>query len=132
MSIDRLSNMLSSIKNAVMAGNSFIETVHSKECESVAKVLKSAGFLSEVKSFKTKGKKHKGLRLELAKEGDDFKISDVKRISKPGRRLYMKARDIRPVSGGFGILVLSTSRGIMEGMQAKQKKLGGEILCEVS
>ncbi len=123
--------MLSSLKNAAMAGNSFVETFYSKECEGVAKVLKEKGFLDDVKVFKPKGKSHKGLRLDLAKEDGLIKLTEVKRMSKPGRRLYVRSTDITPVSGGHGLVVVSTSRGIMSGQEAKTKKLGGEIICKV-
>jgi len=121
--------MLSSLKNATMAGNHRMETFYSKECESVAKVLKEAGFLEEVKVFKLKGRSYKGLRLDLAREGEEIKLSEVKRLSKPGRRLYTGSSDIKPVLGGHGVLIVSTSRGIMSGAEAKKKKLGGELIC---
>lgn len=114
-----------------MAGNDFVEVVYTKECENVAKVLKKAGFLDKVKSFKPKNRCYKGLMLSFTKENGQNKISDIKRISKPGRRLYIKGKDIRPVLNGFGIAVVSTSRGVMNSMEAKKKKLGGEILCEI-
>ena len=114
-----------------MAGNSYVETFYTKECEGVAKVLKEKGFLDEVKVFKQKGVSHKSLRLDLAKEEGLIKLSDVKRVSKPGRRLYVGHTDISPVFGGHGLLVVSTSRGIMSGQEAKTKKLGGEIICKV-
>jgi len=130
MSVDRLSNMISSIRNAVMAGKPFMETFYSKECAGVANVLKQAGFLSEVKTFKPEGKSFKGLRLDFATEDGSIKLSEIKRISKPGKRYYCGSVDIKPVSGGHGILVVSTSRGIMSGPEAKKKKLGGEVICQ--
>jgi len=130
MSMDRLSNMLSSIKNAAMAKKPYVETFYSKECASVANVLKEAGFLEEVKTFKHKGKGYKGLRLDLVREGDEFALEEIKRMSKPGRRLYIGSGDIRPVLGGHGVLIVSTSRGIMSGDEAKKKKLGGELICQ--
>lgn len=131
MSVDRVSNMISALKNAALTGNSTIETYYSKECEGVAKVLKEKGFLDEVKVFKPKGKAYKGLRLDLAKQDDLIKLVDVQRISRPGRRLYVRHSEITPVAGGHGVLVVSTSRGIMSGEQAKIKKLGGEIVCKI-
>ncbi len=125
MSIDRLSNMLSALKNASLGGKDFVEVPHTKECEAVAKVLKSAGFLSEAKAFKEKGVSYKKLRLEISG------MQDMKRLSKPGRRVYKKAEELRSVAGGYGVLVISTSRGVMSGQEAKKKKLGGEVLCSV-
>ena len=114
-----------------MAGNDFIETYYSKECENVAEVLKETGFLEEVKVFKHKNKKYKGLRLELAKTDGDFNITDVKRVSKPGRRVYINSGDIKIVAGGHGVMLVSTSRGVMGGGEARKKKLGGEVICKV-
>ena len=123
--------MLSSLKNASMAKKPYVETFYSKECEGVANVLKEAGFLKQVKTFKHKGKSYKGLRLDLAVEGEEFALSEVNRMSKPGRRLYIGSGDIKPVIGGHGVVVISTSRGIMSGEEAKKKKLGGELICRV-
>lgn len=131
MSVDRVSNMLSSLKNAVLAGNGFIETYYSKECEGVAKVLQNNGFLDDVKVFKGKDISFKKMKLVLTPEGEGFRLQDVRRISKPGRRLYSSSRDLKKVAGGSGTLVVSTSRGIMSGQEAKNKKLGGELICEV-
>jgi len=114
-----------------MAGNEFVETYYSKECENVAKALKEAGFLDEVKVFKHKDKKYKGLRLDLAKTNGIFNITDVKRVSKPGRRVYISSGDINVISGGNGALVVSTSRGVMLGLEARKKKLGGEVICRI-
>ncbi|EKD99738.1 MAG: Ribosomal protein S8 [uncultured bacterium] len=131
MSMDHLSNMLSSIKNASMANNAFVETIHTKELEEVAKTLKKAGFLEEVKVFKQEGNSFKGLHLDLVKENGKVKLLDLKRFSKPGRRVYKSYKDIGKSMGGFGIFVVSTSRGIMDGSEARKKKLGGELICEV-
>lgn len=131
MSMDRTSNMLSSIKNAAMAGRDFIEIRHSKECESIAKVLEEKGYLEGVKSFKQENGGGKMLHAGLIKEEGVAKLSQVKIISKPGRRIYKKYGGLRPVLQGLGVMVISTSRGIMSGQEARKKKLGGEVICEV-
>ena len=131
MSIDRLSNMVSSIKNGAMAKKDFIEVPYSIECESIAKVLEQKGFLEGVKVFKKEKSNLKMIRLGFVKDGDEIKISEAKRVSKPGRRIYKGAKEFRPVLQGLGVLVVSTSRGIMAGEEARKKKLGGEVLCEV-
>lgn len=114
-----------------MAGNDHVETFYTKECEGVAKVLKEAGFLDEVKTFKPKGKGYKGMRLNLSFEDDAVKVSEIERMSKPGRRLYVSKDSYQKVAGGHGVLVVSTSKGIMSGQEAKKKKLGGELICKV-
>ncbi len=131
MSLDRVSNMLSSIKNASMANNAFVETYYTKECESIANVLKEAGFLTEVKTFKPKGKAYKGLRLDLAVENKKFLITDIKRFSKPGRRIYLSSTKFEHVPAGQGVLVVSTSKGVISGQEAKKRRLGGELICKV-
>ncbi|MFC1700080.1 30S ribosomal protein S8 [Patescibacteria group bacterium] len=131
MSMDRISNMLSSIKNASMVKKDFVEVIHSKECENIAKVLEKGGFVAAVKAFKPKETKRKMLRIDLINEEGEAKIRNVKRISKPGKRIYRGVSQLKPVQSGFGLLVVSTSRGVMSGSEAKKKKLGGEVLFEV-
>lgn len=131
MSMDRTSNMLSSIKNIAMAGRDFIEIRHSKECEAIAKVLEETGFLEGVKTFKQENGMGKMLHIGLVKEDGVAKLSQVKIVSKPGRRIYKKFGELYPVLQGLGVMVISTSRGIMSGREARKKKLGGEVICEV-
>jgi small subunit ribosomal protein S8 len=132
MSSDTIANMLSTIKNASMVNKEFVEVSHSKEREAVAKVLKESGFLEEVKVFKPEGKPYKGLHLGLSYDSSGIPaIKDLRRLSRPGRRMYRKSSELRPVKNGYGLLVVSTSRGVMSGEQARKKRLGGEVVCEV-
>ena len=132
MSQDLLSNMLSSLKNASMAKNKFIETVHSKECEAVAKVLKERHFLEEVKTFKEKDSSFKRLHLALVYKDGMPVLKNAKRVSKPGRRVYLGHAGLEPIYGNQKTVIVSTSRGVMTSVDAKKKKLGGEVICEVS
>ncbi len=125
MSLDTLSNMLSRLQNASLAGRRELELSHTKQCEAVAKVLADTGFLTEVKVFKDKDTGRKGLHLELGT------ITRAVRVSKPGLRVYKGNKELRPVAGGTGVLIISTSRGVMSGTDARKKKLGGEVLCKV-
>ena len=131
MSVDTLSNMTSAIKNSVMAGKSYLELPYSRQCEEVAKVIKERGFFENVKVFKVKGLPFKRLGITLALENGVSKISEIKRMSKPGYRVYKKSEELGRTRGGFGYLIVSTSRGIMGGSEARKKKLGGEVICEV-
>lgn len=131
MSKDILSDMLSSIKNAAMSGKPSIEVPYTKESEEVAKNLRKAGFLENVKVFKEENSSFKKLHIDLVFENGVSKITDVKRISKPGRRTYSGYKDLRRAAGGFGVTVVSTSRGVMDSSEARKKKLGGEVICEV-
>ena len=114
-----------------MSGKTSIEVPYTRECEDVAKSLKEAGFLSDVKVFKDTGKSYKRMRIDVAYDNGNPKVTDVSRLSKPGRRIYKGYADITKVAGGFGVLIVSTSRGIMSGTEAKKKKLGGELICSV-
>lgn len=126
-----MSDMLSSIKNAAMSGKPSIEVPYTKESEEVAKNLRKAGFLENVKVFKEENSSFKKLHIDLVFENGVSKITDVKRISKPGRRTYSGYKDLRRAAGGFGVTVVSTSRGVMDSSEARKKKLGGEVICEV-
>ncbi|EKD96130.1 MAG: 30S ribosomal protein S8 [uncultured bacterium] len=126
---DRLANMLSTIKNAYAISKPSVEMAHSKQMEEVAKVLEKAGFLKNVKVFKESGVSFKKLHLDLTYDNGMAKISNIVRVSKPGRRVYKNYSDLKPVVGGFGISVVSTSRGIMSDSDAKKRKLGGEVIC---
>jgi small subunit ribosomal protein S8 len=129
--MDTLSNMLSKLKNASMAGKAFIEVPHTKVCEGVAKVLKEAGFVVDVKTFKNSGESFKSLRVDVADTDNNIRLTDVKIVSKPGRRMYKAFTDIKTVAGDHIMSVVSTSRGIMSGSEARKRKLGGELICIV-
>jgi len=126
-----MSDMLSSIRNAAMAKKPEIEVLYSKDCENVAKVLKARGFLTDLKVFKLKGKVFKMMNIKLAHDDGVYRISKIKRVSKLGKRVYKGYADLHPITSGLGVQVVSTSKGVMDGLIAKKKKLGGEIVCEV-
>lgn len=129
----RLANMLSAIKNNAMVQKTVVEVPYAKLCESVANVMKDGGFVSEVKVFKEKNTSHKTLKIELATQLNSQKpvLTDLRIMSKPGRRIYKQVDELKKVVGGYGIGVISTSRGIMSVEDAKRKRLGGELLCEI-
>ncbi len=129
--MDPIANMLSTIKNASMVGKPSIVVTYSKEKENIAEVLKNGGFLSEVKVFKDKEAPSKSLRLDIAYVDGVSKIKEIKRTSKPGRRIYKGYTEIRPVVANLGFMVISTSRGVMNSIEAKKKKLGGEVICTI-
>jgi small subunit ribosomal protein S8 len=132
MSVDLMSNMLSSIKNAAMVKKPSLEIMYSKQCEAVAKVLAAEGYISGVKVFKESGKPFKKLRLDLAYDDAGFSvIQNLIRVSKPGRRMYKGSSELGRYMSGFGVQVVSTSRGVMTGTEARNKKLGGEVICKV-
>lgn len=131
MSADLIANMLSSIKNASLVGKEYMEVPYSKICEEIARVFKENGYLTEVKVFKEKESAGKRLKLGISYKNDIPVLRDIKMRSKPGRRIYKGADDLGKVAGGYGFSVVSTSRGIMRGDEARKKRLGGELICEV-
>ena len=89
-------------------------------------IIQKEGFVGEVEK---KGRKEKRtIKINLK---PDTAISGIKKISRPGQRIYVGAKDIKPVRGGYGILIISTPKGLMIGKEAKKQKLGGELICEI-
>jgi small subunit ribosomal protein S8 len=133
MVTDPISDMLIQIKNAQMVSRDQILIPFSKMKLAMANVLKAAGYLSEVERKKKKAKKteHEYLLLTLKYEDGVGALQGVKIISKPSRRMYIKGADIRVVRSGYGLAIISTSKGIMNSKDAWKQKLGGELLCEV-
>lgn len=129
---DPISDMLTHIRNAQAVGHSTVDIPFSKIKLALAEILVKEGFIKKVE------KKGRGAnrRLEIGllyedKKNTIPKINQLKRISKSGKREYVRAKDIRFVLGGRGISVISTSKGLMTGKEARKKRLGGEILCEI-
>ena len=126
---DPIADMLTRIRNAQMANHKSVEIPSSKFKIALAKVLKKEGYLDDIIQHK-KGVKIV-LEVVLKKDGERYAISGIKRISKPGQRVYIKKDKVSKVLNGCGISVISTSKGIMTNIEAKKNNLGGEILCEV-
>ncbi len=126
---DPIADMLIQIKNAAMARRSFVELPSSKIKVAVANILVKEGY---VQSAQHTGDKPKyTLKILLKYEDGAPVITDVKRMSKPGLRVYVDRHHIPTVVGGMGIAIVSTPQGIMTGAKAKKIGLGGELLCEV-
>jgi small subunit ribosomal protein S8 len=125
---DPISNLLTSIRNAGQARLPHAVVPHSRLKESIAKLLLREGYVSEVV---VEGKPFKSIKIKLKYTGRKSVIEGLRRISSPGLRRYLGAQDVPRVLGGMGVSILSTSEGIMTGTQARQKNVGGELLCEV-
>jgi small subunit ribosomal protein S8 len=125
---DHISNMLTSIRNAGRARLPHATVPHSRLKESIARVLLREGYVAEVV---VEGKPFKSIKIKLKYTGRKSVIEGLRRISSPGLRRYLGAQEVPRVLGGMGVSILSTSEGIMTGMQARQKNVGGELLCEV-
>lgn len=129
MNTDPIADMLSRIRNSIAVGQSEVALPHSNLKEAVAMILAENGFLSSAKTKEEAGRKQ--LLITINDEQKPALITELNRISRPGRRQYIKAKEIPKVKNGRGLVVVSTSRGIMSGDNARQKGLGGELICEV-
>lgn len=127
---DPIADFIIRIKNAALAGNKSIIAPYSKVKESLAGILQKEGWLTKVEVAEKDGKKDLVLSIAEVKEGGVRPI-EVKRISKPGRRVYIKAKDIRKASRGLGTVIISTPQGLMTDKDAIAKNVGGEVICRV-
>ena len=127
---DPIADMLTRIRNALMAGHGRVEIPGSVIKGEIARVLTEEGYLEDYKVTEEGVKKTITIKLKYG-PGGKAAIDEIKRISKPSRRVYVGKDDIPRVRGGMGISILSTSDGIMTGVAARGKKIGGEILCTV-
>ena len=133
MQTDPLADFLTTIRNASRAAKGEVRVPWSRMRSDVAHILKNEGYLTEVEKV-APDKDNTGkpvLRITLRGSGKTRSITQITRISKPGRRQYVGAGEIPRVLGGMGISVISTPRGVMAGHQAKKQNLGGELLLTV-
>jgi len=134
MMTDPISDMLSRIRNGALARHDRVEMPHSTLKYAVANVLKSEGFIDDVKQSEGDGPKTLTLVLRYGRSlrnEKDSAIDGVRRVSAPGRRVYVRFDRIPRVRSGMGISILSTSRGVMADRTAREQRVGGELLCEV-
>ena len=133
--IDPIADMLTRIRNAVMAGHTLVAMPSSKLKLEIAKIMKDEGFLEGFDIAESEQSVQKVLRLKIKYVGERRErrpvISGIERVSKPGRRIYTKKQDIPWVLSGIVVAILSTPKGVMTGARARQLGLGGEILCKV-
>ena len=133
--VDPITDMLNRIRNAQAVLRPAVEVPYSNLKQAIAKILEKEGFIvkSEKKGKKTKKILEIILKYENSTEGGlpVPVISDLKRISKSGQRIYISTKKIRKVRDGFGIAIISTPKGLMTNKEARKQKLGGEVICEV-
>ncbi|HYH36418.1 MAG TPA: 30S ribosomal protein S8 [Candidatus Saccharimonadales bacterium] len=126
---DPIADMLTRIRNAIAVRKSEVSLPHSRIKESVARLLKESNFIDDVSvSDAAIGKT---LKVKINDESANARITEIVRLSKPGRRYYVNAQEIPVVKRGRGVVILSTSRGLMTGQQAKTEHVGGELICKV-
>ena len=126
---DPIADMLSRIRNCMAVGKDSLQLPHSKIKESLGRLLVSSGFLKDTR-VGTEGQR-KFLEVVINEPGSPPTITEIKRLSRPGRRQFVKASQIPTIKHGRGIVIVSTSKGLMTGADAKTKQLGGELICEV-
>lgn len=132
---DPIADMLTRVRNALMVGNQTVSVPSSKIKVAIAHILEQEGFIKGFGESQVDGKPHRTLRIKLKYVGERRErrpvISGVRRISRPGRRVYVGKRKIPWVRSGMGLAILSTPKGVMSGVRARQLGVGGEVLCEV-
>ena len=130
MMTDPVADMLTRIRNAVRVEHPSVEMPLSKVKKGLADVLKREGYIWDWEEFEGGPAKQLRVHLKYGPNGERV-IRHIRRVSKPGRRVYSGATELKPVLGGLGIMVISTSKGVLSDREAREKKLGGELLCEV-
>jgi small subunit ribosomal protein S8 len=127
---DPIADMLTRIRNAIMVRHDSVLVPASKMKLAIAKILKEEGFITDYEVLK--GKPHRAIKIQLRyMEDNKPAISGLKRVSKPGLRVYVQKKEIPRVYGGLGIAIISTPAGLRTGQQAWRQSSGGELLCYV-
>ena len=132
---DPIADMLTRIRNGVMAEHSVVSLPSSKIKVELAKILKEEGYIEKYDDVENESSPQKILRIHLKYIGDRRQkrsvITGIERVSRPGRRVYSKRKEIPWVLSGIGISILTTPKGVMTGKRARQLGVGGEIICKV-
>lgn len=128
-STDPIADMLSRIRNTIAIHKSEIMVPHSKLKKAVLELLVENGFINKIEEMPLSVGKM--IKITINSVDQNAKISHISRISKPGRRMYTKAKDIPTVKHGRGMIIISTSQGVVTDKKAKEKSLGGELICKV-
>ena len=127
---DPIADMLTRIRNAIMARHDTVPVPSSKIKLSIAKILRAEGFISDYEVLRDKTSRVIKIHLRYGDNKEPV-LSGLERVSKPGLRVYVQREEIPRVYGGLGIAILSTSRGVMTGHQAWRQGIGGELLCYI-
>lgn len=134
--MDQIANMLTSIRNAQRAGHESVTVPSSRLKCAIARILERKGFVEKVTEVSSESEKHPSLLIGLkyhrvSPTELDPAIREIRRVSRSGQRRYVRREDIRKVKNGFGLSIVSTSKGVMTGTEAYHSGLGGEYICEV-
>ncbi|MCX8109634.1 MAG: 30S ribosomal protein S8 [Syntrophorhabdaceae bacterium] len=129
--VDPIADMLTRIRNAIMARHEFVDVPYSNMKYNISKILKDEGYIRNCKVFVDENRK-KFLKIYISyDENNNSVITGLKKISKPGRRVYVKTGDISRLKSRLGLVIISTSQGLMTDMNARKNKIGGEPLLMV-
>ncbi len=129
VSTDPIADMLTRIRNAANVGKHEVRMPHSKIKETIARELVKNNYLKKV--VIEKGTPRSEIVITINAEGSNVRFTEIKRMSTPGRRMYVGAKEIPRVKSGRGILLISTSKGVMSSFEAAKQRLGGEVICKV-
>lgn len=127
---DPIADMLTVIRNGILAAKGQVDVPYSRIKQGIAKVLASEGFVADVAVLDTKPARTLRIKLKYGSDGEPA-IHAIDRVSTGGRRVYAGRSELKPVIRGFGIAVVSTSQGILSDRDCRKRKLGGEVLCSV-
>ena len=127
---DPIADALTVIRNGLMAGKDNVSFPHSRIKEGICRVLEEEGYIARADVLETQPARTINVQLKYSDDGEGV-IHAIKRISKPGRRLYTKSTELKPIIGGFGISIVSTSKGVLSDRAARAAKVGGEVICTV-
>jgi len=128
---DPIADMLTRIRNSVRVERPFVDIPSSGVKKGIADVLKREGFIWDWKELDEEPAPQIRIELKYGPNGEQV-IQTIKRLSKPGRRMYAGSRELKPVLGGLGIRIISTSKGVISDREARRDKVGGELICEVA
>jgi small subunit ribosomal protein S8 len=127
---DVIADSLTRIRNAGMRRNEVTTLVYSKTVEAILSILKASEYIESFKVIEDGNKKTINVVLKYDEKGR-FVISEITRISKPGRRVYKNAKDLKSFKNGYGIIIVSTSKGVISNVEAYKANVGGEALCSI-
>lgn len=126
MYTDPIADLLTRLRNAIMASKDYVTLPHSNIKENLLKILKAKKIIEDYEVTTENG--HKEISITLKEMGE---YSNFRRVSKPGQRIYIKKEEINKVRNGLGIAIISTSKGLMTNNEARKANLGGELICEI-
>lgn len=131
MSVDTVSDFLTIIRNGILASKPIVRAPYSRLKHDIAKILLQEGFVQDVSVENADNPAQRALKVHLKYVDGESVIHSIDRVSKPGRRKYSGTTQLKPVVGGLGISVVTTNRGVMTDKEAKQRGIGGEVICTV-